>query len=71
MRDGKYTSNIDTNAEKVIQDALANSIMKKQNPGVIAHRLSTIKSNDLILFIDNGEIVERGTHGSLLALWSL
>lgn len=62
------TSNIDTNTEKVIQDALANSIMKNKTSVVIAHRLSTIKNADLILFIDNGEIVERGNHESLLAL---
>ncbi|WP_029608440.1 ABC transporter ATP-binding protein [Mycoplasma simbae] len=62
------TSNIDTNTEKIIQDALANSIMKNKTSIVIAHRLSTIKNADLILFVEDGKIVERGTHQSLLEL---
>ncbi|MCT4469683.1 ABC transporter ATP-binding protein [Mycoplasma sp. HS2188] len=60
------TSNIDTNTEKIIQDALANSIMKNKTSIVIAHRLSTIKNADLILFVEDGEIVERGTHHELI-----
>ncbi|QBF34436.1 ABC transporter ATP-binding protein [Mycoplasmopsis phocirhinis] len=61
------TSNIDTNTEKIIQDALANSIMKNKTSIVIAHRLSTIKNADLILFVEDGEIIERGTHQQLIA----
>ncbi|AIA29286.1 ABC transporter ATP-binding protein [Mycoplasmopsis californica] len=62
------TSNIDTNTEKIIQDALANTIMKDKTSFVIAHRLSTIKNADLILFVEDGQIVERGTHHDLLEL---
>lgn len=60
------TSNIDTNTEKIIQDALANSIMKNKTSIVIAHRLSTIKNADLILLVDDGQIIERGNHATLL-----
>jgi len=59
------TSSVDTRTEKIVQEA-----MKKLTEGrtsfVIAHRLSTIKNADMILVMDNGDIVESGTHTELL-----
>ena len=59
------TSSVDTRTEKHIQEALLR-LMEGRTSFVIAHRLSTIRSADLILVIDGGEIVERGTHKELL-----
>jgi len=61
------TSNIDTETEAVIQEAL-DVVKQGRTTFVIAHRLSTIKSADLILVLDRGEIVERGSHDDLMAL---
>jgi len=61
------TSNIDTETEAIIQEAL-DVVKQGRTTFVIAHRLSTIKSADLILVLDRGEIVERGTHDELMAL---
>src|SRR5690606_33208792 len=60
------TSNIDTETETIIQNALE-VVKRGRTTFVIAHRLSTIRSADQILLLDRGEIVERGTHESLLA----
>ncbi|MCR4422045.1 MAG: ABC transporter ATP-binding protein/permease [Exilispira sp.] len=60
------TSNIDSETEKLIQDAISN-LIKNRTSIIIAHRLSTIKSADLILVIDNGKIVESGTHFELIS----
>ncbi len=60
------TSNVDTRSEIVIQKAMDN-LMKGRTSFVIAHRLSTIKNADLILVLNNGEIVETGTHSELLS----
>ena len=60
------TSALDTVTEKLVQDALEN-LMKNRTVFAIAHRLSTIRSADLILVMDHGVIVERGTHGELYA----
>lgn len=60
------TSSVDTRLEKMLQDAM-HTVMKGRTSFVIAHRLSTIKSADLILVINNGDIVEQGTHQELLA----
>ncbi|MCX7942279.1 MAG: ABC transporter ATP-binding protein/permease [Dictyoglomaceae bacterium] len=59
------TSNVDTRTEKYIQSAMLN-LMKGRTSFIIAHRLSTIKNADLILVINNGEIIEKGTHEELL-----
>ena len=59
------TSNVDTRAEQLIQDAF-NQLTKGRTSFVIAHRLSTIRHADLILVIKDGNIVEQGTHESLL-----
>lgn len=60
------TSSVDTRLEKMLQEAMQ-TVMKGRTSFVIAHRLSTIKSADLILVINNGDIVEQGTHEELLA----
>ncbi|ABZ77063.1 lipid A ABC exporter, fused ATPase and inner membrane subunits MsbA [Shewanella halifaxensis HAW-EB4] len=60
------TSALDTESEKAIQQGLDN-LRQNRTSIVIAHRLSTIESADQILVVDQGQIVERGTHVSLLA----
>lgn len=60
------TSNLDTESEMLIQRSLS-ELMKGRTTFVIAHRLSTIRRADQILVIENGHIVERGTHKELLA----
>ncbi len=61
------TSSVDTRTEILIQRAMDN-LMKGRTSFVIAHRLSTIRNADLILCLDNGDIVEQGTHEELLKL---
>jgi ATP-binding cassette subfamily B multidrug efflux pump len=60
------TSSVDTRTEMLIQEALL-KLMEGRTAFVIAHRLSTIRSADQVLVIDGGQIIERGTHESLLA----
>ncbi len=64
------TSHLDSESEALIQDALKR-VMAGRTSIVIAHRLSTILAADLILVMDRGRIVERGTHAELLALGGL
>jgi len=59
------TSALDNHSERYIQQALER-VMENRTTLVIAHRLSTIQNADLILVMDNGEIVERGTHQQLV-----
>jgi subfamily B ATP-binding cassette protein MsbA len=60
------TSALDSESEKLVQDAL-NNLMKNRTSIVIAHRLSTIQHADEIIVIQNGQIVERGRHETLLS----
>ena len=60
------TSSVDTRTEVLIQQAM-DSLTKGRTSFVIAHRLSTIKNADLILVLDDGDIIEQGTHKELLA----
>ena len=59
------TSSVDTRTEKLIQKAM-DKLMEGKTSFIIAHRLSTIKNADKIIVIDNGEIIESGTHEELL-----
>jgi ATP-binding cassette subfamily B protein len=60
------TSNIDTRSEILIQRGL-DKLMEGRTSIIIAHRLSTVRNAHLILVLENGEIIERGSHGQLLA----
>jgi ATP-binding cassette subfamily B protein len=60
------TSSVDTRTEVLIQEAMLN-LMKDRTSFIIAHRLSTIRNADLILVMNDGDIVEQGTHEELLA----
>jgi subfamily B ATP-binding cassette protein MsbA len=60
------TSALDTESERLVQDAIVN-LMKNRTSVVIAHRLSTIQHADLIVVMDEGRIVETGTHADLMS----
>ena len=60
------TSSIDTRTEKLVQDGM-DALMKGRTVFVIAHRLSTIMNSDCIMVLDQGRIIERGTHDELIA----
>lgn len=60
------TSSIDTRTEALVQDGM-DKLMQGRTVFVIAHRLSTVKNADVILVMDHGRIVERGSHDSLIA----
>ena len=59
------TSSIDTRTEKLIQEGMDN-LMAGRTVFVIAHRLSTVRNSNAIIVLDNGEIIERGSHNDLL-----
>ena len=61
------TSSVDTRTELLIQEAMDN-LMEGRTSFVIAHRLSTIKNSDTILYMENGDVVEQGTHEELMNL---
>lgn len=60
------TSSIDSRTEEMVQQGM-DAIMKGRTVFVIAHRLSTVKNSDVIMVIDGGRIIERGSHEELLA----
>jgi ATP-binding cassette subfamily B protein len=60
------TSSVDTRTEVLIQEAMGR-LMHGRTAFVIAHRLSTIRKADMILMMEHGRIVEKGTHQALLA----
>ncbi len=64
------TASIDTQTEVLIQKALK-QLLKGRTSFVIAHRLSTVRNADIVLVIDRGEIIERGTHRELLTAGGL
>ncbi len=59
------TSSIDTRTEAIVQKGM-DSLMKGRTVFVIAHRLSTVKNSDVIMVLDKGEIIERGSHDDLI-----
>ena len=60
------TSSIDTRTEKLVQAGM-DALMKGRTTFVIAHRLSTVKNSDCIMVMEQGRIIERGTHDDLIA----
>ncbi|MGN0912634.1 MAG: ATP-binding cassette domain-containing protein, partial [Alphaproteobacteria bacterium] len=61
------TSALDNKSEAVVQKAIDN-LMKDRTVFVIAHRLSTVQNADMIMVVNDGQIVERGTHDELLKI---
>ena len=61
------TASVDVETERYIQNALE-MLIKDKTTLIIAHRLSTIRNADQILFMDNGSVIERGTHDELMKL---
>jgi len=59
------TSSIDTRTEKIVQDSM-DRLMGGRTTFVIAHRLSTVQNSDCIMVMEQGRIIERGTHDELI-----
>ena len=59
------TSSIDTRTERIVQDGM-DKLMKGRTTFVIAHRLSTVRNSDCIMVLEQGRIIERGTHDQLI-----
>ena len=59
------TSSVDTRTEKIIQEAM-DRLMEERTSFIIAHRLSTVRNADKIIVIDDGQIIEQGTHEELM-----
>ena len=59
------TSSIDTRTEKLVQDGM-DALMTGRTTFVIAHRLSTVRNSDCIMVMEQGRIIERGTHDELI-----
>jgi ATP-binding cassette subfamily B protein len=60
------TSSIDTRTEQIVQEGM-DRLMNGRTVFVIAHRLSTVKNSNVIIVLDHGKIIERGTHEQLIA----
>ena len=60
------TSSIDTRTEKLVQEGM-DPLMNGRTTFVIAHRLSTVRNSDCIMVLEQGRIIERGTHDQLIA----
>lgn len=61
------TSSVDSETERLLQKGLA-ELLKNRTSFIIAHRLSTIRESDIIFYVNDGEIKERGNHSELMAL---
>ena len=61
------TSSIDTHTEKLVQEGM-DKLMQGRTVFVIAHRLSTVQNSNVIMVLENGRIIEKGTHEDLLKL---
>ena len=60
------TSSIDTRTERIVQDGM-DKLMHGRTTFVIAHRLSTVRNSDCIMVLEQGRIIERGSHDELIA----
>jgi ATP-binding cassette subfamily B protein len=60
------TSSIDTRTERIVQDGM-DKLMKGRTTFVIAHRLSTVRNSDCIIVLEQGRVIERGSHDELIA----
>jgi ATP-binding cassette subfamily B protein len=59
------TSSIDTRTERIVQEGM-DKLMKGRTVFIIVHRLSTIKNSDVIMVLDQGRIIKRGSHDDLI-----